>query len=161
VDQVTIEPDGTWSQVFPSDKMTGRAQSDSEDNDDEDLIEIHELSRSTAIKGSNATSSAAARTPPLYPPREPSTGSLVQRSGSIVKRPNQVIDLTFDSDEEGEPSRPPKRQMTQPISNGHLSSYAISSAELDLPQQNRMSFSLPKPSSVRPSTTSDYGYGQP
>ncbi len=112
VDQVTIEPNGTWSQntkpASPK-RPNGAAHGDS---DDDDLVEIKDTRVASFKNEAISTPSAFARTPPLSH-REPSATSATSRA-STGKRPiEQVIDLTFSDNDDEEPTRAPKRQTVQ------------------------------------------------
>ncbi|KAF2261189.1 zf-MIZ-domain-containing protein [Lojkania enalia] len=104
-DQVTIQPNGEWSQANKPENQTIRnghsaAQQDDSDDDD-DLIDITD-SRISAIKNEVAhTPLSMTRTTPLSS-REASTAP---RAGS--KRTSEVIDLTLSDDDE--PVRPAKK----------------------------------------------------
>ena len=122
VDHVTIEPNGKWShntQPVASPGPNGTRSS----SEDDDLVEIKDLSRLSAVK-SEATPVPASmvRTPP-YSSREQSSNSAAPRSGSGKRSIGHVIDLTFsDDDDDDEPPRAPKRQVAQHSSSG-LSSF--------------------------------------
>lgn len=110
VDQVTIEPDGKWSQTsnkVPSPPRTsnGRASSDGE----EDLVEIRDVPRLASVKSEITLEPGLMRTPPISS-REPSTSSALPSapiSGS-KRSAGQVVDLTLSSDEDEEPPRAAK-----------------------------------------------------
>lgn len=109
VDQVTIEPDGTWSQAGgcpPSPKTSnGRTSSDAE----EDLVEIRDLPRLAPVKTEISREPGLMRTPPISS-REQSTSSAPMPPASNKRSAGQVVDLTLSSDEDDDPPRGPKRQ---------------------------------------------------
>jgi E3 SUMO-protein ligase PIAS1 len=106
VDQVTIEPDGTWTQhakaASPANVNAG---------DDDDLVEIKD-SRVTALKqGNTPTPSLSSIRTPQTASREPSTSRTTSQISTNGKRPiSQVIDLTLSDDDDDNPPRAPKRQ---------------------------------------------------
>ncbi|SLM35747.1 Zinc finger, RING/FYVE/PHD-type [Lasallia pustulata] len=119
VDQVLIEPHGKWSHVSQAVASPGIDGTRSS-SDDDDLIEIRDVPRLSAVK-SEATQVAPsmARTPP-YSSREQSSNPAASRSGSGKRSIGQVIDLTFsdDDDDDDAPPRAPKRQVVQHPSSG-------------------------------------------
>ncbi len=112
MDQVTIEPDGRWSQHSKSDSPHGNRASFG--SDDDDLVEIKDA-RVSALKMAStpAPSISSTRTPPTSS-REPSASVAPPYGTTSVKRPiSQVIDLTLSDDEDDQPvARAPKRQFT-------------------------------------------------
>lgn len=160
VEQVNIEPNGDWSRIAQGDQTSGTSgPTDSED--DEDLIEIQDLSRVATIKGeAGQFQPLVSGTPLAYSPRNQSTSSTMPRSSSHAKRPiDQVIDLTFSSDDDDDPVS--KRPATKNNTNSYLSNSEVSPAlsNASLPQTNRLSFSLPKTTSAQ--ITNDYRHGKP
>jgi E3 SUMO-protein ligase PIAS1 len=146
VDQVTVEPDGTWSQIAQK-EIPGRSNGAHSSDDDDDLVEIQNMPRLTAIKDEALpTPTSMARTPP-YSSREPSASSAAPRS---IGSKRQVIDLTFSSDEEDQTPRDPKRQMTQASSSTLFGPYSTSGMPMRRPSDH--SASLARVSSL--------GYGQ-
>lgn len=118
VDQVTIEPNGKWSQTtLPNptlSKNDGRApSSDGED----DLIEIRDPPQVANVKREATTEGSILKTPPISS-REQSITSLGLPPPTGNKRSSgAVVDLTLSSDEDEEPTRPTKRHMTHRPSN--------------------------------------------
>ncbi|KAI9718969.1 MAG: hypothetical protein M1812_003854 [Candelaria pacifica] len=111
VEQVTIEPNGTWSQNAKPASPPRPHGAACNNSDDDDLVEIKGM-RVTSLKNEAiSTPSALTRTPPLSS-REPSTASATSRPPSGKRPIEQVIDLTFSDDEDEEPIRAPKRQTT-------------------------------------------------
>lgn len=112
VDQVTIEPDGRWSQHSKAGSPSNKGASFG--SDDEELIEIKDT-RTAAIKMVNTQmpSVVSSRTPPMSS-REASASVASTHASTSGKRPAaQVIDLTLSDDDDDPPvSRPPKRQFT-------------------------------------------------
>ena len=156
VDQVTVEPNGAWSQVAPTDGISnsnGREDSQSSDNEDNDLIEIQDMPRLAEIKDEAATYQVSMTRTPPYSSREQSTGSIAPRSSNTKRPIGQVIDLTFSSDEDDQPPRGSKRQISQ-----------TESINLPLPyrspesRSNGLNFSLPRLGSIRPPDPPDYRY---
>ncbi|KAI9714852.1 MAG: SUMO ligase siz1 [Bogoriella megaspora] len=110
-DQVTIEPNGSWSSGdnLSGPGTNGSFEDDDSDEDNDDLVDITE-SRVNQIKKEEPTSanpfSVTARTPPLTS-RE--TSSAPQTNSNKRKR-SEVIDLTLsDEDDDSPPIRPAKR----------------------------------------------------
>ena len=111
IDQVTIEPNGTWLQTVgnvpsPPGTSNGHASTDGE----EELVEIKDVSRLASVKSEVTREPGLMRTPPVSS-REQSTSSAVPPpvSTSSNKRPaSQVVDLTFSSDEDDDPPRAAK-----------------------------------------------------
>ena len=165
VDQVTIEPNGLWSQVSPNEGSShpqGRSGAYSESDEDDELIEIQDMPRLAAIKDEAVfTPASMTRTPP-YSSREQSAASAAPRSINGKRPIGQVIDLTFSSDDEDQPLRAPKRQSSQtepPVIRHSYSASTNGSGTLS-GQVNGTSFGLPKLTPARPpSGPSDYGFG--
>jgi len=109
VDQVNIEPDGTWSQPNKKAASPPHFSSTSGDDFDDDLIEIQD-SRVTTLKTGSESGTPNSMQPfntPLDSSREPSS-SVGPPKQSNGKRPaSAVIDLTLSDDDE--PIRPAKR----------------------------------------------------
>ena len=165
VDQVTIEPNGLWSQVSPNEGSSnpkGRSGAHSESDEDDDLIEIQDMPRLAAIKDEAVfTPASMTRTSP-YSSREQSTASAAPRSVNGKRPIGQVIDLTFSSDEEDQPLRAPKRQssQTEPRVMPHSYSTSMNGLGALSGRLNGTSFDLPKPTPARPpSGPLDYGFG--
>lgn len=117
VDQVTIEPNGKWSQTSLSTsaplKNGGTARSsDGED----DLIEIRDPPQVAYVKREATTEGSVLRTPPISS-REQSITSLALPPPGSKRSSGAVVDLTLSSDEDDEPLRPSKRQLTHRPSN--------------------------------------------
>ena len=124
VEQVEIEPDGKWSIVAPSDKLS-RPDGTHSSSDDDDLIEIQDSSRTGALKAeAPGMTSSILRTPP-FSSREASINSNTVRSSGAKRTHSSVIDLTLSSDDE-QPSRDPKRLSVVPSSRGFPSSSSVS-----------------------------------
>ena len=104
-------PDGTWSPVHSAENSSKFINGQRASSDEDDLVEIQEPRRLTAIRaGVISTPSSMTRTPPQSS-REQSIVSATARS-SGGKRPHAVIDLTLSSDDEEQP-RAPKRPNLQ------------------------------------------------
>jgi E3 SUMO-protein ligase PIAS1 len=112
VEQVTIEPDGRWSQH--SKAASPNNNNTSFGSDDDELIEIKD-SRISALKMASTPvpSVGSARTPPMSS-REASASVASTHASTSSKRPaSQIIDLTLSDDDDDLPvSRPTKRQFT-------------------------------------------------
>lgn len=94
-EQVTIEPDGTWSNHSSSESSSRQNNPTPEDDDDDDIVELPDA-RVTSLKQQAAYPSAYSRTPP-HSSREESSASSAPRSG---KRPaSEIIDLTLSDDD--------------------------------------------------------------
>ena len=119
IDQVTIEPNGTWSQttgVVPSPRSSnGRTSSDGE----EDLVEIRDLPRLASVKAEVSREPGLMRTPPISS-REQSTSSAQLPPSGNKRSAGQVVDLTLSSDEDDEPPRGSKRQQLVQRSSSSL-----------------------------------------
>ncbi len=118
VEQVTIEPDGTWSDKSkaasntPAPRSNNRkiAYEEEDDDDDEDLVVIESMGGKTARQSTHAGTPAATAEP--VEPQPSARASTNKRSAE------DVIDLTA-SDDEGPP--PPKRAVyygTPVVGNG-------------------------------------------
>lgn len=151
VEQVTIEPDGRWSEVTQK-ETPGSNDGQSSDDEDDDLVEIQNMPRLTAIKDEAfPTPTSMARTPP-YSSREQSSSSAAPRS-HVSKRPiSQVIDLTFSSDEEDQGQRASKRQATGSCSAGLPNTYTYTGTPIknSLPGLNGHPFTLSRLAPSRP-----------
>lgn len=113
VEQVTIEPNGEWSQntaVSPSaGGPTGNnTMIKADEIDDDDLLELH-----TSVVKSNLNSNSKTSTPSASNRLigSPSVSGSVSRSTSNKRPVGSVIDLTLSDDEDENP-RPAKRQAT-------------------------------------------------
>lgn len=121
VDQVTIEPDGSWSQTA-SVKAAPRQSNDKAEssNEEDDLIEIEDVPRISNVKREAFSEHSLLKTPSSTS-REHSTASGVQPAISNNKRSSEaIVDLTLSSDEDDEPVRPTKRQLTHRPSDALL-----------------------------------------
>ncbi|KAL8817863.1 MAG: hypothetical protein Q9223_003382 [Gallowayella weberi] len=98
VDQVTVEPDGKWSRISGGDSSP-RSRQDSS-GDDEDLIEIKDAPRFTAVKKEVTTGSGFMRTPPTSSREQSIISSAPPPSAGAKRSTSAVIDLTSDDDEE-------------------------------------------------------------
>lgn len=123
VDQVNVEPNGTWSKFNKKAASPPRFSSASGDDDDDDIIEI-KGSRVIALRnGSTASGTPNSFLPANTPPgssREPSS-SVGPHTKSNGKRPaSAVIDLTLSDDDDAPIARPAKR-MQYVAPNGIMS----------------------------------------
>jgi E3 SUMO-protein ligase PIAS1 len=109
IDQVTVEPDGVWSNPTDSDLTKLGGMTPSSDDDDDDLIEITEPGLPSVKQEPGLPSIALERTPAQSQSREASTPSSVMRMSSKKRPVSQVIDLTESGDEDESPAPPAKR----------------------------------------------------
>ncbi|EAS37223.2 SUMO ligase SizA [Coccidioides immitis RS] len=105
-DQVTIEPNGNWSN--PEDKTIETQGPTPADDGDDDLVEIRD-SRVLTLKQEPTPYSLPFQSSvtPTRSSREPSSVSSAPRPSTNKRPASQVIDLTGSDDEE--PPRPSKR----------------------------------------------------
>jgi E3 SUMO-protein ligase PIAS1 len=105
VEQVTIEPDGTWTQHAKQNSPTNMGAGD------DDLIEIKETKVSSQKLG-NGLSPSLTRTPQMAS-KGTSAPQTTPNTGTKGKRPiSQIIDLTISDGEDDNKPRAPKRQFT-------------------------------------------------
>ncbi|KAL9602127.1 MAG: hypothetical protein Q9179_002635 [Wetmoreana sp. 5 TL-2023] len=126
VDQVTVEPDGKWSQIAEAETLP-KGDHDSSD-DDEDLVEIKDPPRLAAVKNETISGRSSMMTPPMSS-REQSSSSV---HAAAKRSMSAVIDLTSDDDEE-ETRRSSKRPAmpAYPITPTYSSSSENSRPQLD------------------------------
>lgn len=105
VEQVTVEPDGHWSRIAEEASLTKPDRDGS--SDDEDLVEIRDPPRLTAVKNESINGASFMRTPPTSS-REQSSSSVPPPSVGAKRSASTVIDLISD-DEDEENQRPSKR----------------------------------------------------
>ena len=113
-DQVTVEPDGKWSRISdggPAASGIGR-NDEKTSSDDEDLVEIKDLSRPSMIKNEGVSGFSAMKTPPMSS-REQSSSSVAPSTAGTKRPIGQVVDLTLSSDEEEELQRTRKKTTIQ------------------------------------------------
>lgn len=117
VDQVVVEPSGTWSRIDNSEAVRLGGATPTTDDDD-DLIEISE-SRLNNVKQEPMASSILLEQTPAQS-REASTPSSVARLSSKKRPAAQVIDLTGsdEEDEDESPGPPLKRPALNHTSRG-------------------------------------------
>lgn len=108
VDQVTVEPEGSWSAPDDADLERNRGGTPDTDDDD-DLVEIAEPGLVPVKMETLPSSFLLERTPAQS--REASTPSSAARLSSKKRPAAQVIDLT-GSDEEDESPAPPRKRPT-------------------------------------------------
>lgn len=145
VDQVMIEPNGKWSHISQA-VAPPRVDGTRSSSDDDDLIEIRDVPRLSAVK-SEATQMPAsmARTPP-HSSREQTSNLAAPLSGSGKRSIGQVIDLTFsDDDDDDEPPRAPKRQVVQHSTGGLTTFHAGygTGTGNESAQSNGLNFNIP------------------
>lgn len=116
VEQVMIEPDGTWSK--PGEDGNASKRDDSPEGDD-DLVEISDERPAVKQEATPVRFSLNRSTPAES--REPSSAPSAARSSANKRPASEVIDLTL-SDEDEAPRPPPKRPAYQQP-NGHTIGY--------------------------------------
>ncbi|PGH13193.1 hypothetical protein AJ80_06439 [Polytolypa hystricis UAMH7299] len=109
LDQVTVEPNGEWSQPDEENTLgTGQNMTpngDDDDDDDDDLVEVTH----PRLKQEPGSAPLTLMSTPSAQSREPSSVSSVPRPSSNKRPASQVIDLTLSDDDDDEPPRPAKR----------------------------------------------------
>ncbi|KAL8923399.1 MAG: hypothetical protein Q9172_003148 [Xanthocarpia lactea] len=105
IDQVTVQPDGKWSLIC----LSPRPRRDSS-GDDEDLVEIKDPPRVTAVKNEITNGPVSMRTPPTSSREQSTTSSVPPPSTGTKRSVSAVIDLI--SDDEEEIRRPSKKPAT-------------------------------------------------
>lgn len=110
VDQVTIEPNGKWTQTTgntpPPPRSSNRRLSS---GGEEDLVEIRDISRLASVKSEIAREPGLMRTPPISSREQSISSTRTPAPTSGTKRTaGQVVDLTLSSDEDEEPPRAAK-----------------------------------------------------
>lgn len=108
MEQVTIEPDGNWSQISEPDVPSNRRSNQPISPDDDELIEIRDMPRVISIP--NGYPQLISNSPLS---RELPAASPLVLTGS-AKRSHLIIDISSD-EEGGEQRRGPKRQHQIPI----------------------------------------------
>lgn len=103
MEQVTIEPDGNWSQISEADAPPNPSGNQTISADDDELIEIRDLPRVLSVP--NGYPHLTAHSPLSREP--PAASPLVLTGGA--KRSHLIIDISSD-EEGGEQRRGPKRQ---------------------------------------------------
>lgn len=115
VDQVTIEPSGTWSQTLEPDTSIKRNGDQMSCGDDDDLVELKDMPRITAVKSEFTNLPGTVAGTPPRSSREQSAASTVAPSGSGKRSHGQIIEISSDDNDDDcddGPPRAPKRQMT-------------------------------------------------
>ncbi|BCR89068.1 SUMO ligase siz1 [Aspergillus chevalieri] len=107
VEQVVIEPDGTWSTPKSDDTTGANGVTHNPASDDDDLIEVNEAGFTPVKQEPVATALSLQQTP--IQSREPSSAPSAARPSTNKRPAAQVIDLTASDDEEDLPVRPAKR----------------------------------------------------
>lgn len=107
VEQVVIEPDGTWTTPKSDDTTGANGVTHNPASDDDDLIEVNEAGFTPIKQESVATTLSLQQTP--IQSREPSSAPSAARPSTNKRPAAQVIDLTASDDEEDLPVRPAKR----------------------------------------------------
>ncbi len=109
VEQVTIEPDGKWSQLSEPDVTINPSSDHAISGDDDELIEIKDMPRVATTP--NESSHLPSRSPHSSSSEQSATSQIASTGSG--KRPYVIIDIS--SDEEGEEQeRASKRQNTVP-----------------------------------------------
>ena len=118
VDQVTIEPNGNWSQTSGTNvtprQSNGRAQSN---DSDDDLIEIQDPPQIANVKREATAEGNFLRTPPITSREQSNSSGVLPPTGSNKRSSEVIVDLTLSSDEDEEPVRPAKRHLSHRPSN--------------------------------------------
>lgn len=130
-EQVTIEPDGSWSTNGGFD--ASRHNNPPSDDDNDDIVELPDT-RVSSLKQQAAYPNSFARTPPQSS-REDSLASSATRSG---KRPaSEVIDLTL-SDDDNDDGPPLKFKRSSTITDNSRLRYPETSSWITprLPSQS-------------------------
>lgn len=107
VDQVTLEPNGTWKPVvedFSNSNRNGRSYAD--DDDDDDLIEISDY-RPAGLKAETPATPSFGMTTPMHTPGSNSGNRANGMGGAGTKRKSEVIDLTLSDDDDAPPAKRP------------------------------------------------------
>nr|OQO16707.1 hypothetical protein B0A51_15701 [Rachicladosporium sp. CCFEE 5018]OQO24680.1 hypothetical protein B0A51_06762 [Rachicladosporium sp. CCFEE 5018] len=175
IEQVTIEPDGTW-RVEEDDEDKGKSNqargekraSYDDDFDDDSIINLDDTPNGPTAKPNFPTSwgeppfgQPNLNTPPLSS-REPSVAQSVASAQRVAgqKRPSAVIDLTLS--DEDEPPRPAKRVQTSnsaPLLSSR--SYATSAPTPELPRPSIFAQRPAEPAQRSTSTSSFHAPPQP
>lgn len=146
MEQVSISPDGEWT-VLGQGESNVRHSNAREDQNDEGLIEIPDVSyEENSSRFTAAAASGVTRTP-THPSREPSISSGVARSSNGKRHHSAVIDLTISDDEEQEePSRASKRLAIHPSPSVRQPFFNSSSKSLGSGDghSNLIGFNMPK-----------------
>lgn len=157
LDQVTLDPDGSWRPVVEQNDNRGTKRPyDDDDEDSDDLIELSDY-RPIGLKAEPpATPFSFGQTPPQFSPAPGST----TRNGAGSKRRSEVIDLTL-SDGDDEP--PAKRPHIQPsMSTPSLQSQVSNGFRTSSMTPNGMApFTLPTNSTMTRSAETSHGLSQP
>ena len=153
IDQVVIEPNGKWAQTTSSapspPRTNGRTSSDGED----DLVEIQDMPRLAPVKKEATNEPGLMRTPPISS-REQSFSSVAAPIPASNKRSSgPIVDLILSSDEEDDPPRPAKRQMTHRPSSGLSRLSSIDNMPVRL---NGVNGEIPRTSSSNPFAPPSY-----
>ncbi|KAI9796811.1 MAG: SUMO ligase siz1 [Piccolia ochrophora] len=159
VDQVTIHPDGQWSQGVksaPSPKPVSHGLSTSEDDD---IVEIRSMpfsspnGRNTPV--ANVTLSASSKSTNVGS-REASYSSTPHRYPSSKRPIGKVIDLTTSDDDDEEPPRAAKRKA--PVGTSiERETPNLQSIDAASGQDHRVNFRLPSVEASRPGPSRNLG----
>ena len=115
VEQVTIEPTGDWksgsntTDDFRSSTSSSKAKMPTVSSSD-DLVEIQEFRPNGSKSGQSSTPQSFMKSPNLSSREASTAASTAPRSTPGKRAPDNVIDLTLDSDEDEVPQPPKKRQ---------------------------------------------------
>ncbi|KAI9741944.1 MAG: SUMO ligase siz1 [Cirrosporium novae-zelandiae] len=127
-EQVTIEPNGRWSQGV---KTESTPRPSPNDGSDDDLVEIQDVRVNTLKNEWTPSTSPLVRTPP-YSSREQSISS-ASRSINGKRPASQIIDLTLSDDEED-----PPRAIKRPYIQSSIINYSIPTRELPSNPSHRL-----------------------
>lgn len=109
MEQVTIEPNGKWSQISEPDAIPNSSSNQTVSADDDELIEIRDMPRVVSV--SNGYSNLISNSPQNVSTEPPAASLTVPTGGA--KRTHLIIDISSD-EEVGEQRRGPKRQQQLP-----------------------------------------------
>ena len=143
-DQVTIEPDGKWSQTSGIESSSKNSH-DQPNIGDKELVEIKDVPQITAAKTKVGLSAS--------PANEQIVSAPTPSSASSKRSIGQVIDLTFSSDEDDEPPRAPKRQLTN---SSLIGLSTLPGSEVSRPRLNNENSRDPKHFPAKAFHTSNY-----
>ena len=129
IDQVTIEPHGTWSTASEGHGTPNSKSEQSSFDQEDDLVEIREVLPVTSVKSERPPESSMLSTLPT-PSRQPSSSSINQQNVGVKRPATAVVDLTLSSDEEADSVRAPKRQQANKASDVDSSLHILGGATM-------------------------------
>ncbi|KAL8651884.1 MAG: hypothetical protein Q9226_004509 [Calogaya cf. arnoldii] len=149
IDQVTVEPDGKWSRISEQAPPPRPGHDDS--SDDEDLVEIKDPPRVTAVKNEMTNGAFSMRTPPTSSREQSTTSSVPPPSIGTKRSVSAVIDLTSDDDEEEN-----RRSSKKPATPAYLTTPTYASSGNGRAQPTRDGLGSFGPYSGNPPAKSNY-----